>query len=611
MRLLSWNINGIRTLPQYHPWNTLKSCEAILDELKADITCFQEMKTSRSALEHNVAVPESYDSFFSFPVTKGGYSGVAVYANSRTAVPLKAEEGLSGKLQPKMPLGPTERVSASYPSAHDVHLEPDLDGHMPSDLAALDTEGRALVVDFGLFVLINVYCPAETSEERLPYKMNFHRLLDARVRGLVAEGREVLVVGDINISAAPIDHCDGHLASNASVFYEHPPRAWFRDWLDPVQGLFVDAVRMFWPDRKGMYTCWNTKISARETNYGTRIDYILATRGLLPWIKHGDIQPALKGSDHCPTYIDLHDSITLPSGETRTLRETMHMDGPKRDPPRLAARLWDEYSGKQTKLSTFFGKKAETAITKTPATTAVTDVATVSETPPLPGSAITGDDSATPSSSLTSTNSEKPSATTPSQKRKKPEDPPLASTSQKRKQSANASSSSSAKNKKLKAGQSKLSSFFAKPPTTSSPPIDLTLDDVDTATQVDADHRFALQLSASQEHVLSPSIPSSSTQSPGESRVAWSQLMAPIQPPRCTGHNEPTKELTVNKPGPNKGKNFFICSRPVGPGYDKGRAERLREEVDPQYRCDFFRWSSEVKREALHRSSKTPASQGP
>jgi AP endonuclease-2 len=81
--------------------------------------------------------------------------------------------------------------------------------------------------------------------------------------------------------------------------------------------------------------------------------------------------------------------------------------------------------------------------------------------------------------------------------------------------------------------------------------------------------------------------------------------MAPVQPPKCTVHGEPAKEYTVNKPGPNKGKTFFICSRPVGPGYDKGKGERLREEVDYKYRCNFFMWSANVRREALKKNEGT------
>lgn len=213
-----------------------------------------EMKASRGSLDRNLAVPDPFHAFFSFPVNKGGYSGVAVYADSRTVAPLKAEEGLSGVIQPKAPLTTDERISHSYPSAHEMELMPDDNHKAPSDLIALDAEGRALVLDFGLFVLINVYCPNETSDARLPFKMNYHFMLQERVNKLIGEGREVIVVGDVNICAAPLDHCDGHFASNAATFHDHPARAWFHNWLTP-NGSMTDVVRSFWPDRRGMYTC--------------------------------------------------------------------------------------------------------------------------------------------------------------------------------------------------------------------------------------------------------------------------------------------------------------------------------------------------------------------
>lgn len=215
---------------------------------------FLEMKSTRAGLPKDVAVPDNYASFFSFPVTKGGYSGVAVYTKSSTVVPLKAEEGLSGRLQPKPPLTPEERISPQYPSVSDITAYSDEDGNVPATFDVLDSEGRCLMVDFGLFVLINVYCPNETSDARLSFKMNYHLLLQERVRRLISEGREVIVLGDINICASPIDHCDGHLPSNADSFWDHPARSWFRSWLAP-DGPMVDVVRSFWPDRKGMYTC--------------------------------------------------------------------------------------------------------------------------------------------------------------------------------------------------------------------------------------------------------------------------------------------------------------------------------------------------------------------
>lgn len=214
------------------------------------------MKSSRQTLERHFAIPETHDSFFSFPSGKGkgGYSGVGVYT---TKTPLKAEEGLTGVVQPKPPLEPTERISTSYPNASQMGdiLVLDEQTDTSSNLTPLDIEGRSLVIDFGLFVLINVYCPNETSDARLPFKLNFHLALQERVRVLVEEEhREVIVLGDINICASPLDHCDGHLASSTAYFHEHPARAWFQTWLSPV-GPMTDVVRSFWPDRKGMYTC--------------------------------------------------------------------------------------------------------------------------------------------------------------------------------------------------------------------------------------------------------------------------------------------------------------------------------------------------------------------
>lgn len=216
------------------------------------------MKSSRQALEKHAAVPTGYDAFFSFPLTKGGYSGVGVYCKRSSAIPLKVEEGLSGRLQSglKPPLSVDERVSPDYPQPDDIDLMQDEEGHVPLDLIELDKEGRALVLDFGLFVLINLYCPNETSDARLPYKVNFHRLLSERVRRLIeVEGREVIVTGDINVCAAPIDHCDGELASKQGEdFYAHPARKWFFEWLAP-RGPMSDVVRNCWPERKGMFTC--------------------------------------------------------------------------------------------------------------------------------------------------------------------------------------------------------------------------------------------------------------------------------------------------------------------------------------------------------------------
>ncbi len=194
---------------------------------------------------------------------------MAIYTRVNSVIPIKAEEGLSGLLQPKPPLSDSERVSnrGLYPTS----LVDGLDSQL--NLPELDSEGRALMIDLGLFVLINVYCPNDGAgtEERDKFKMDYHRLLELRVRRLLEEGREVMVLGDINACAAVIDHCEGPLMvargqtmgmKDEEGFWGTGCRRWLREWLAREDsegtvhgGPMVDIVRRFWPDRKGMYTC--------------------------------------------------------------------------------------------------------------------------------------------------------------------------------------------------------------------------------------------------------------------------------------------------------------------------------------------------------------------
>ncbi|KAF8627308.1 hypothetical protein AX15_004439 [Amanita polypyramis BW_CC] len=495
--------------------------------------------------------------------------------------------------------------------------------------------------------------------------MDFHHLLELRVKGLVNEGREVMVVGDINACAAVIDHCEGPLMvargqaagmKGEEGFWEKEFRRWLRNWLvreeeviDTMHsGCMVDIVRRFWPDRKGMYTCWNTKLSARESNYGTRIDYILTTKGLVPWIKAADIQRDIKGSDHCPVFVDLHEEITNPDGSVTRLRDVL---GARTSDilPRLAAGYWDEYSGKQTQLHKFFTKKvSKTNPADTPApdrgsqpSTLVDGVGdtTTRVTPESSQSAVTSVESlsyqdlthatqatslspASPVSQLsptlttaspasvtsTLTSSTAPSTADRLQKRKLPAETPLERIKkQKGKKARNKSESTGS------ASQAKLSSFFSKPKTTvegDSPTLGVTKSKergVPPPTDVIDVDDFSDDIVPVNDDGFDQGIECSIHSSPfmlkdgnsnnGNEKGTWSTILAPTPIPRCTVHNEFAKEFTVNKLGPNKGKRFFICSRPVGPGYDKGRAERPREEVDPQYRCSFFKWSSDVRRE--------------
>ncbi|KAH7871539.1 uncharacterized protein C8R40DRAFT_1054188, partial [Lentinula edodes] len=108
---------------------------------------------------------------------------------------------------------------------------------------------------------------------------------------------------------------------------------------------------------------------------------------------------------------------------------------------------------------------------------------------------------------------------------------------------------------------------------------------------IDKDLRQAIQLSLSQTSSSSMPLQSSPISSSYE---AWKSLLKPREPPKCLVHNEVAKEFRVNKPGVNKGRSFWVCSRPVGPGYDKGCSKRPCEEVNSKWKCNYFVWSSDI-----------------
>lgn len=318
-------------------------------------------------------------------------------------------------------------------------------------------------------------------------------------------------------------------------------------------------------------TGWNTRISARDSNYGSRVDYILLTEGLLPWVRCGDIQPSIKGSDHCPVFIDLYDEIRLESGETLTLKDAMQYDVANRRAPRIAARFWDEY--KQKNLSSFFVSKKKNEYSSSsgssPSTTPPEDVQKKTLTTKVettmeietadPVQLSSQEHLSLPSSSSTSTLASSQTTTTVKPHHKRSRD----------------DQKDESKRKKQKISQAKISSFFikdgGKSSSLSSVPsfkVENEVINIDEAEpserQIEEDRLLALQLSQWEEN-LDVAVESTSTSSSAplnsQSKAAWSEMLAPIQPPRCDVHSELCKEWTVNKPGPNKGKTFFLCSR--------------------------------------------------
>ncbi|ORZ36319.1 Endonuclease/exonuclease/phosphatase [Catenaria anguillulae PL171] len=317
-----------------------------MQALDCSILCVQEAKLPRSQLT-SCAIdwsflsqsPPTHDAFFSFcrkapsqQAQRIGYSGVATFSD--IAIPAAAsQDGLTSA---------TPDLHESRPTSSISHLAPP---HDTVPLASLDAEGRSIITDLGAFVLINVYCPNDPGDDpqRLAYKLAFHHLVTATIAQLRTSRppREIMLVGDLNVTHQPIDHCDPCVSDEQ--FASRPARRWLTHLLATYQ--LVDVYRTLHPKTPG-FTCWNTVINARRSDYGTRIDYVLVSPGLAELVVGADRMPHVYGSDHCPVYVDLKCEGMLAEwaadgGHARVVGS----------PPIGSARRLVEFKGKQGTLA--------------------------------------------------------------------------------------------------------------------------------------------------------------------------------------------------------------------------------------------------------------------
>ena len=302
-----------------------------------------------------------------FVARKQGYSGVATFTRVGTACPVAAEEGVTGTWSVQSaapsPSSLSQSSSSAPPTAASIGHNSALLSYMSAaELRDLDSEGRCVITDHGAFLLFNLYVP-NAGEERNDFKLRFLELLSMRIRQCQAEGREVVVVGDINIAATRLDHCAPEpfeLDDGSKVSFEQSPsRQW---WMKHVtdtrdaavvdaqtttatsqQTRLVDVLRAEFPRQRNAYTCWNTITGARGGNYGTRIDYILASLNVAAVTHSPRILAHVQGSDHCPVQCDV-DVQRLAGWRVGSV------------PPPLCSQWWPELSGQQKKLSSFFTK---------------------------------------------------------------------------------------------------------------------------------------------------------------------------------------------------------------------------------------------------------------
>jgi len=252
MKILSWNVNGIRAISK-------KGFIAWLKTESPDILCVQETKAHPDQLTDEILAPEGYRTYWN-SAEKKGYSGVAVFSKEE---PLSVCKGLGIK--------------------------------------EFDSEGRLLLLEYESFFLYNVYYPnGGAGNKRVPFKMRFYDAFLSDVQNLNTKGKKVIICGDVNTAHEEIDLARPKENQNSTGFLPEE-RRWVSSFID--EG-YIDAFRVF-NKEAGHYTWWDYKTRARERNVGWRIDYFFITKNLLKDLSGANILSDIKGSDHCPIGIEL------------------------------------------------------------------------------------------------------------------------------------------------------------------------------------------------------------------------------------------------------------------------------------------------------------------
>lgn len=244
MKLISWNVNGIRSAMGKG------FCESML-ELDADVICIQETKMQ----EGQADVP--LDGYYQYwnSAEKKGYSGTAVFTRKE---PVSVTKGMG------------------------------IDEH--------DNEGRVLTCEFDDFYLVNVYTPNSQNElKRLDYRMTWDDAFRNYLKKL-EETKPVITCGDFNVAHKEIDLKNPKTNRRNAGFTDEE-----REKMTVLQDAgFIDTFRHFYPDLEQVYSWWSYRFNSRKNNAGWRIDYFLTSRALEGRLKDAEILTDIMGSDHCP-----------------------------------------------------------------------------------------------------------------------------------------------------------------------------------------------------------------------------------------------------------------------------------------------------------------------
>lgn len=250
MKLISWNVNGLRACMG-------KGFEEFFNSVDADVFCLQETKLSEGQLDF---APEGYHCYWNY-ADKKGYSGTAVFSKK-------------------------EPVNVTYGMGIDEH----------------DHEGRVITAEFDSFYFVCVYTPNSKRElERLDYRQVWEDDFRAYLKGL-EEVKPVIVTGDMNVAHKEIDLKNPKTNHRSAGFTDEE-----RDKMSTLlESGFTDTFRYFYPDLTDAYSWWSYMFHAREKNVGWRIDYFLSSNCLDDKLEGAKIHSDVMGSDHCPIELTIN-----------------------------------------------------------------------------------------------------------------------------------------------------------------------------------------------------------------------------------------------------------------------------------------------------------------
>ncbi len=253
MRLLSWNVNGIRAVLK-------KGFVEWFWREKPDILCIQETKAQEEQISDIIRKAEGYYTYFA-SAERRGYSGVGFLTRQK---PKHVQKGLG--------------------------------------IEKFDREGRVIIADHDEFSILNIYFPnGKISRERLRYKMAFYDAFLKYVVSLNNKGQRLIICGDVNTAHTEIDLARPKENAKVSGFLPEE-RAWIDKFLSHG---FIDTFRLF-NKEGGNYTWWDLKTRARERNVGWRIDYFYVSSHLRSRLSSAFILSGVMGSDHCPIGIEIN-----------------------------------------------------------------------------------------------------------------------------------------------------------------------------------------------------------------------------------------------------------------------------------------------------------------